>query len=54
MSVFDNEAYRDEGRCAAARGDAKHTNPYDYRYATLAANAWDEGWCDVTERKGKQ
>lgn len=38
------EQYREQGSAAAKSGIAKHENPFDYRFETLAANAWDEGF----------
>jgi hypothetical protein len=43
-SIYNTEDYREEGRRAAQRSANSWDNPYDYRFETPAANAWDDGY----------
>jgi len=38
------EALLEQGRKAHREGQPMHSNPYNYRWDTIAANAWDDGW----------
>jgi len=43
-SIWNNEAYRQEGRKAAELGQNSWDNPYCFQWQTHAAYAWEEGF----------
>lgn len=43
-TIYNLDKYRTEGKEANETGKPRCANPYDYRFETLAANAWDEGY----------
>lgn len=38
------QSAREEGFQSAKAGKSAHDNPYDYRFETAQAYAWDEGY----------